>query len=159
VAGHPDHYSSHLRLRGFRAALAAADIPTESVPVEQGFNNAQSGIEAARRLLARPDTPTAIFASNDDMAAGALLVAHELGIDVPRQLSVTGFDDSLLAAIVWPPLTTIHQPSYDMAYAATDILSRLVRRQDVAAVTLLDYKLVVRGSTAPVIQPNFTAEA
>jgi len=150
IAGHPDHHSSRLRLRGFRAALAANGIVPDAAVVEQGFNSVQSGAHAARRILGRADPPTAIFASNDDMAAGVLLAAHEADIEVPLQLSVAGFDDTELAQIVWPPLTTIHQPSYDMAYAATDLLIRMVRGQDVPMVTRLDHRLVVRGSTGPV---------
>lgn len=150
IAGHPDHYSSRLRLEGFHGALAAHDMADERVRIERGFNTTQSGAEAARRLLGGADRPTAIFASNDDMAAGVILVAHELGIDVPLQLSVAGFDDTQVAQIVWPPLTTIHQPSYNMAYVATDLLAQLVRGQEVPAVTLLGHQLVIRGSTAPV---------
>jgi LacI family transcriptional regulator len=150
IAGHPDHYSTQLRLEGFRSALLARSMAADEARIEHGFNTSQSGAEAARRLLGHADRPTAIFASNDDMAAGVILVAHELGIAVPRQLSVAGFDDTQLAQIVWPPLTTIHQPSYDMAYAATDLLARLVRGQEVPATTLLDHKLVIRKSTAPV---------
>ena len=148
IAGHPDHYSSQLRLEGFRSALAAHGMAVDEARIEHGFNTSQSGVEAARRLLGHADRPTAIFASNDDMAAGVILVAHELGIAVPRQLSVAGFDDTQLAQIVWPPLTTIHQPSYDMAYAATDLLARLVRGEEVPDL-LLDHKLVIRKSTAP----------
>jgi LacI family transcriptional regulator len=152
IAGHPDHYSSQLRLEGFRNALAAHGIAADTVRVERGFNTVQSGAEAARRLLGGADLPTAIFASNDDMAAGVMMVAHELGVDVPRQLSVAGFDNTQLAQIVWPSLTTIHQPSYDMAYTATDLLIRMVRGEHVPAVTLLDHKLVIRESTAPIIR-------
>lgn len=152
VAGHPDHYSTQLRLEGFHDALAAHGMDAGRVRVEGGFNTVQSGADAARRLLGHSDRPTAIFASNDDMAAGVMRVAHELGIDVPRQLSVAGFDDTELAHILWPPLTTIHQPSYDMAYTATDLLIRMVRGQDVPAATLLEHKLVIRGSTAPLGQ-------
>jgi LacI family transcriptional regulator len=156
IAGHPDHSSSDVRMNGFRAALVAHRIAPDSVIVEQGYNTVESGIDAGRRMLDRADRPTAIFASNDDMAAGVLLVAHELGVDVPDQLSVAGFDDTQLAGIVWPPLTTIHQPSYDMAYTATDLLIRLVRRQEVPAVTVLNYDLVIRGSTGPLVQADFT---
>jgi LacI family transcriptional regulator len=159
IAGHPEHSSSRVRLNGFRSALAAHHIAADAVMVEQGFNTAQSGAEAARRLLDRTDRPTAIIASNDDMAAGVLLVAHELGLSVPRQLSVAGFDDTQLASIVWPALTTIHQPSYDMAYTATDLLIRLVRQQEVPRVTLLNYQLVIRGSTGRVFQADLTVDA
>jgi LacI family transcriptional regulator len=82
------------------------------------------------------------------MAAGVVQAAHELGIDVPRQLSVAGFDDSQIAAIVWPALTTIRQPAYEMAFAAAGLLIDLVRDRPAPAVTELAYTLVQRGSTA-----------
>jgi LacI family transcriptional regulator len=146
VAGHPGHPSSRLRLDGWRSALAAAGL--EEGPVEQGYNDLASGLEAGRRILAAEDPPTAVFASNDDMAAGVVQAAHAAGIAVPAQLSVAGFDDSQIAAIVWPPLTTVRQPSRDMAFAAAGLLIDLVRGQEVPAVTELPFALIARGSTA-----------
>ncbi|WP_225421196.1 LacI family DNA-binding transcriptional regulator [Sphingomonas parva] len=146
VEGHPDHPSSRLRRSGFEAALALAGLD-EDQPVEQGHNDVASGLKAGRRLLTRVDRPTAIFASNDDMAAGVIQAARELGLDVPRQLSVAGFDDSQIASIVWPALTTIRQPTYDMAFAAAGLLIDLVRGRQVPAVTRLDHQLVLRNST------------
>lgn len=147
VAGHPDHPSSRLRRRGYQAALDAADVGA-SQPIEQGYNDTASGYEAGRRLLSAAERPTAIFASNDDMAAGVVQAAHELGIDVPRQLSVAGFDDSQIAAIVWPALTTIRQPAYEMAFTAAGLLIDLIRGRPAPARTELAYTLVQRGSTA-----------
>lgn len=148
IAGHPDHYSSTLRLRGFKAALAAREMDVGAASIEQGFNTFPSGLEAGRRLLARAEPPTAIFASNDDMAAGVLFAAHEAGIDVPRQLSVSGFDDTRLASTIYPALTTVHQPSYDMAFAATGLLIDMIKGCDVPRSTRLRHTLVTRGSTA-----------
>jgi LacI family transcriptional regulator len=150
IMGHPDIHSSQVRLAGFRRVLAAHGIDPDSVPTAQGFNNAQSGIDAAHVLLAGPNRPTAIFASNDDMAAGVIHVAYELGIQVPSELSVAGFDDTQLASVVWPKLTTIRQPSYDMAYAATDLLIRMIRGQEVPAQVMLNHEMILRGSTGPV---------
>lgn len=147
IAGHPDHYSSALRLRGYRAERAARGLSIEAEQVEQGFNTVDSGVEAGRRLLSRADRPTAVFASNDDMAAGVMLVAHELGLGIPAQLSVAGFDDTQLASIVWPTLTTIHQPSYEMAHAATGLLISRVKDIEVPHVSRLKHQMVVRGST------------
>ena len=146
VGGHPDHPSSRLRRSGFEAALVAAGLADQQ-PVEQGHNDLASGLKAGRRLLNRPDRPTAIFASNDDMAAGVIQAARELGLDMPRQLSVAGFDDSQIASIVWPALTTIRQPTFDMAFAAAGLLIDLVRGRDVPAVTRLEHSLIQRGST------------
>jgi LacI family transcriptional regulator len=149
IIGHPDHHSSKLRLAGFRAELHAWGLGTPGHAVEQGYNHFQSGLQAARRLLARSDRPTAIFASNDDMAAGAIFAAHEFGIKVPEELSVSGFDDTQLASMIYPPLTTIHQPSYDMAYQATELLIGLINGKRPEGPVRLAHRLVKRGSTSP----------
>ena len=149
VAGHPDHYSSRLRREGYEAALREAGLTPDSQPVEQGYNDIASGTAAGLRMLDLPQPPTAIFASNDDMAAGVMRAAHERGVDVPSQLSVAGFDDSQIAEIVWPALTTIHQPTADMAGVATGLLIDLLRGKEARPVTELAYTFVERGSTAP----------
>ena len=149
IAGRPDHFSSRLRLKGFREEMRAWGIDPAAGSIEQGVNDHQSGLEAARRMLASSSRPTAIFASNDDMAAGPIVAAHELGIDIPDELSIAGFDDTQVAAIVWPTLTTIHQPVYDMAFAATGLLIDLVKGLEVPQVTKLGYRMVRRASTAP----------
>ena len=82
----------------------------------------ESGAAAAEILLTLSEPPSAIFASNDDMAAGVLAVAHRKDIAVPEALSVAGFDDTELASAVWPPLTTIRQPTRDLAYTAAGLL-------------------------------------
>ena len=152
IAGHPEHLSSRQRLAGYRAELAAQGLPFEEGLVEQGFNSVESGMEAARRLLSGPKRPTALFASNDDMAAGVILAARQLGIDVPGQLSVAGFDDTQVASIVWPTLTTIRQPSYEMAYAATEILINMIRGEAVPPLVRLSYTMMKRGSTARALE-------
>jgi LacI family transcriptional regulator len=149
IAGHPEHRSSHLRKSGYRRAFAARGSKAPEDLTEQGYNTAASGREAALLLLRRADRPTAIFASNDDMAAGVVLAAHELGLEVPADLSVAGYDDTQLARIVWPTLTTIHQPTYNMAHCATGLLIDLIRGNDVPRVTRLDFTMQKRGSTAP----------
>ena len=101
------------------------------------------------RMLSVSNRPTAVFASNDDMAAGLILAAHALGIDVPRELSVAGFDDTQLATIVWPTLTTIHQPVREMSYVATQLLIELINGADPPLVTRLPHRMMERGSTAP----------
>ena len=149
IAGHPDHYSSRLRLKGFREELKAWGIDPDSQPIEQGANDHSSGLVAARHMLNHSSRPTAIFAANDDMAAGAVVAAHEMGIDIPGQLSIAGFDDTQVAGIVWPTLTTIHQPVFDMAFAATGLLIDLIKGEQVPPVTKLGYRIVRRASTAP----------
>src|SRR5690606_11488275 len=111
------------------------------------------GLDAAEVLLALPQPPTAIIAGNDDMAAAVVSVAHRRGLDVPRDLSVVGFDDSSAATTVWPELTTIRQPIAAMAEAAIDILLRSIRRKAgesrKAVDEVLAHELVVRDSVAP----------
>lgn len=146
IGGPANHSSAGERLQGFRHALAAADIAFRPDLARTGDYSFGSGRTAAAELLDLPERPTAIVACNDDMAAGAIAVAHERGVAVPGDLSIVGFDDSELAKAVWPPLTTICQPVRDLAYAATDLL--LAPDGDARQVTL-DYSVVVRASTAP----------
>ena len=96
--------------------------------IAQGDFSYRSGLEAAERLLDGAEPPTAIFASNDDMAAAAIAVAHRRGLDVPRDLAICGFDDTALATTVWPGLTTVHQPIAGMARAAVELLVAALRR-------------------------------
>jgi LacI family transcriptional regulator len=154
IKGHPNQTASGERWLGFETALREADCKPESPWVEQGFFSYRSGLDAADKLLAVRPRPTAIFASNDDMAAAVVSVAHRRGLDVPRDLSVVGFDDTATATTVWPELTTIRQPIAQMAEAALDILIRKIRkRRDGEALGAIDklvaYELVVRQSAAP----------
>jgi len=113
------------------------------------------GQEAAATLLDLPDPPTAIFASNDNMAIGVLQVARERGLRVPEELSVVGFDDSDRASIVTPALTTVRQPLEEMGRIAVSLLMRLIDGQRVEALRVeLATRLVVRDSTAPPPHPE-----
>ncbi|MGH8178419.1 MAG: LacI family DNA-binding transcriptional regulator [Steroidobacter sp.] len=147
IVGHPDHFASGQRLRGFKAALKVHRIQFQVQLVKQGYFVFESGLEAARQLLAMPNPPTAIFASNDDMAAGVLMAAHEMGMSVPGRLSVAGFDDTYVARTVWPRLTTIHQPSYDLAYTAADLLIQMLQSGAQPKSVRLAHRLVCRTST------------
>lgn len=147
ITGPENHISSVERLEGYRAALDAHGIAFDPALVATGDYSFASGREAARHLLDAPSRPTAIFAGNDDMAAGALAVAHERDIGVPDQISIAGFDDSDLAAAVWPPLTTVRQPVRELAWAAADLLLSDDRKRDRLT---LDYDLVLRASTGAV---------
>jgi LacI family transcriptional regulator len=146
VKGHPNHTASEDRLFGYRRALDRAGIAFEPELVADGLFDFDSGVEAGNRFLDLAEPPTAIFASNDDMAAGVLAVAHDRGLDVPGALSVAGFDDTTLARMVWPKLTTVRQPTRDLARAAAELLLAghiLVHRR-------LTHLLVERDSVAPV---------
>ena len=147
VIGHPNHMASDQRLFGYRRALDRAGIGFEPSLVRPGQFDFASGAAAAELLLDLPEPPTAIFASNDDMAAGVLAVAHRRDVAVPGALSVAGFDDTELASAVWPPLTTIRQPTRDLAYSAAGLLFS----EEVGVVhRRLQHELVVRGSTGRV---------
>lgn len=153
IRGRNDLSASARRYDGFVTALREAGLQVEPALVQQGDYTYRSGLAAAERLLSHRRPPTAIFASNDDMGAAAISVAQRRGLEVPRDLSVVGFDDTSAATTVWPELTTIHQPIASMADAAIDILLRTIRRRHDEARVLTDHvmphRLVVRDSVAP----------
>jgi LacI family transcriptional regulator len=160
IKGHPNQTASGERWLGFETALRESDCKPQPPCVEQGYFSYRSGLEAAEKLIAAKPRPTAIFASNDDMAAAAVSVAHRRGLDVPRDLSVVGFDDTAIATTVWPELTTIRQPIATMAETALDLLIREIRqRRDgeptIAVDTLVAHELVVRESAAA---PSYALE-
>jgi len=154
IQGQPDQASSALRERGFRREMERAGLEVEPKCIAPGQFTYRSGVEAAERLLDQTTTPTAIFASNDDMAAAAIGVAHRRGLVVPDDLSVVGFDNSPSAISVWPELTTIDQPVSAMAAAAFDLILQEVEGRvdadDAPTDNLpLECKLIVRGSSGP----------
>lgn len=152
IIGHPDHGASRRRLAGFRAAMSENGLTVADDRLAQGRFSFQSGYDCAEGLLAGPNRPTAIFASNDDMAMGVLAVAHRLHMAVPGDLSVVGFDDTPAAMTSIPPLTTVRQPIFEMAAAAADLL--IDGDWDPLAGEMppsktLGFDIVVRESTAP----------
>ncbi|HEY0014141.1 MAG TPA: LacI family DNA-binding transcriptional regulator [Allosphingosinicella sp.] len=154
IKGHPNHIASHERARGFLAALEDHGLDPADAPIEQGYFTFRSGLVAAERLLARRNPPTAIFASNDDMAAAAVSVMHRRGLSVPGDVSVVGFDDTLIATTIWPELTTVKQPIAAMAEAALDILLSNVRArrggsEPGANEQVLGHEMIVRESSGP----------
>ena len=157
IKGHPNQTASGERWLGFETALRESECKPHPPVIEQGYFSYRSGLEAAEKLIAARPRPTAIFASNDDMAAAAVSVAHRRGLDVPRDLSVVGFDDTAIASTVWPELTTIRQPISTMAETALDLLIREIRkRRDGEAGTSVDHlvahELIVRESAAPPLE-------
>lgn len=127
IKGNPNAYASQLRFDGFQTAMAKANLKVEPQYVAQGYFTYRSGFDAAERILSHKQRPTAIFASNDDMAAGAVATAHRLGLDVPDQLTIVGFDDTAMASSVWPELTTVRQPIADMASLSVRLLLDQIR--------------------------------
>jgi LacI family transcriptional regulator len=148
IKGHPEHGAANARFEGYKAALKQAGIAFDDQVVAQGYFSYQSGMDAAMELLSLKHRPTVIFAANDDMAAAVLAASQRFNLKLPAQLSVAGFDDSLVAQVVWPPLTTCRQPIKEMAAAA---VSMLIQKPGERAVIdrRLDHELIVRSSTAP----------
>lgn len=151
VCGHPDHVASGQRLAGFQAALRDWRVRLSQRFVVPGDFTFEGGRRAAGSLLdARGAPPTAIFASNDEMAAGCLAVAHERGLRVPADISVTGFDDTQVASMLYPPLTTVRQSIREMGRAATGQLLGLIDGLTPPQSIRIAHQLVERQSaTAP----------
>jgi len=155
IQGDPAHTPALLRQQAFCDAMREAGLDVPPARIAQGYFTYRSGLDAARRLLSAQPLPTAIFASNDDMAAAALAVAHGMGLQVPQMLSICGFDDTPVATIVWPELTTIRQPIADMARAAVTLVLDEIRQRRAgehrpAVHRLMEFSLVERASTAAV---------
>jgi LacI family transcriptional regulator len=153
VKGLPTQAASALRHQGFLRAMKAHGVPVDESCVVAGRFDFDSGVEAAHHLLSLAEPPTAVFASNDDMALGVLAAAQALGLSVPTELSIAGFDDSPASSLVWPALTTVRQPKAEMARAAVEMLiaARSGAFDALAGNDLhrvLAHELVVRDSTS-----------
>jgi len=154
--GHKDiafiegNQSASVRRRaGYARALEAHGIAVDPRLVMPGNFQFEAGVAAAQALFASAKPPTAIFAANDDMALGALTAAQRLGIAVPHDVAIVGFDDSRAATLVWPELTTVRQPLAEMAMAAVDmLLAGAAKPGEAPPVRVLPHEVVVRGSTA-----------
>lgn len=149
IVGAADYSGSWERLEGFNAALQAAGIHPEKRWIVQGDYHFESGLAQGRVLLATAERPTAIFASNDEMAAGVIQAAGELGLRVPDDLSVVGFDDSTLACRLSPPLTTIRQPTVELASRVTEaLIARINGNGEDEARIEMSTSLVLRASAS-----------
>jgi LacI family transcriptional regulator len=158
IVGNPRQSASRQRLSGYTDAMNSAGLQVHESLVKQGQFTFKSGLDAAARLLDQAERPTAIFASNDDMATATVAIAHRRGLEVPADLTVCGFDDTPIARTMWPELTTIRQPIQEMSRQALELLVKelqaerggeshkpshitldctLIRRQSDAAPSLL----------------------
>ena len=146
LKGPADHLAATLRYDGFLDAFRDAGILLRPWTAEGDFTF-KSGVEATDQLLRDATRITALACANDDMAAGAMLALHRAGVAIPAEVSVTGFDDTPMSEIVWPPLTTIRQPIRDIAERAVHML---VENQagEATRYEALHHELVVRESTA-----------
>lgn len=152
ILGDPSHAASRGRLEGYRQAFQDAAVTIDDALVGTGDFTYDVGYRVALELLDRPVRPTAILAQNDDMAVAAIAAARDLGLSVPQDLSVAGFDNSEVSRTAWPPLTTVHQPVREMAWdAANRLIAMLDGDIDADAPRRRDHlhELLVRASTAP----------
>lgn len=153
ILGDPSHAASMARMEGYRRAFAEHGATLDEDLIVTGDFTYAVGYDVALDLLRRRPVPTAILAQNDDMAVAALGAARALGLSVPGDISIAGFDDSEVSRTTWPQLTTVRQPVSAMAWDATD---RLIGKLDATDNTAPleqrhnhDHALLVRASTAP----------
>ena len=151
IAGHPDHIATLLRRQGFEEAMMRAGLDSpENMLVASGRFRFRVAMECAEEMLKSKDRPTAIFAANDEMASAVLMVANRLGLRVPEDLSIAGFDDTPIARTIWPDLTTIAQPFSEIAEAAVRAIAAAPRGgADVSETKILPHSLIIRASTGP----------
>jgi LacI family transcriptional regulator len=136
------------RLQGFRKAMQEAGIALPAKYIGESWFTFRFAQERADKLLALKEPPTALVAVNDETAVGAMVAAYRRGLTVPQNVSITGFDDSPLAALTWPQLTTVHQPMEAMAAAATElILKPRSPSTGEPSGLLLPFELVIRDTT------------
>lgn len=145
VEGPPDHRAAATRRAAFQ--LAVTRHGGTICRTEPGAFTFASGFAAGQRLFAHGPRASFVFAANDDMAAGVIAAAGQAGIRVPDQLSVAGFDDSDVAQLVWPPLTTLRQPIAQIAATAVDMLTRGAKDAPLTGAHF-DVELTIRASTA-----------
>jgi LacI family transcriptional regulator len=150
IAG-PSLYSpSHGRLVGYQNALREQNIPSEEQLIVTGDFQHEGGYNGCRALFSLSQPPSALFVCNDLMAVGALFALHEMGLRVPQDVSVVGFDDIPLASYTIPALTTIMQPGRELGQLAVETLVKRIRRPDIpASHQLLPVRLIERASSAP----------
>ncbi len=154
IKGRKDQAGTSLRYKGFCDAMEAANLEVNPLMVEQGDFTYLSGMQAAERMLTFDPRPTAIFAANDDMAAGVIGAGSRQGLILPGDLSVAGFDDSPIATSIWPNLTTIHQPVSEIGACAVEILDEMIfPKEEKSKLSQkghqwLEYTLIERASTS-----------
>lgn len=153
MLGPPGHRATEQRYLGFADAMHARGVSIDPELVQTGNFEFADGLECARRILGSRSRPSAIFASNDDMAAAAACVARQMGLDLPGQLSIAGFDDAPVASMMWPQLATVHQPVRQVARIAADLIIQHRPYRNGWPHPMprprLDLELVIRGSIAP----------
>ncbi|WP_166114072.1 LacI family DNA-binding transcriptional regulator [Pseudoalteromonas sp. Z9A5] len=151
IKGHPDHSATQQRFKGYRRSLASHGIEFDERLVEEGNFSYHSGVDSARSILDLSPRPTAVFASNDYMAAAVLKLATQRRLAVPDDISIAGFDNAPIARHIWPGLTTIAQPVEEMTkQAVTQLISHISNPQEQPYQVTLESRLITRESTAQV---------
>ncbi|GAB2198827.1 LacI family DNA-binding transcriptional regulator [Sessilibacter sp. MAH4] len=149
ISGDPSHGAAYLRLQGYEDAMAEAGFSCPDTYRHRGIFDFKSGKGSCEQWLALPNPPTAIFACNDAMAAGAMQYALSQGLTLPKDLSIVGFDDSPTAERLWPPLTTVRLPAREIARNCADALIATIRKQAPEKISgLCPYKIILRNSVA-----------
>ena len=156
ISGEGDCASAKARREGFVEALEDANLPVDESLIVSGEYTVETGMSAGMHLLDLKTPPSAIFCANDDMAAGVILAAHRKGMSLPEDLSVVGFEDTAIAKLAWPQLTTIRQPIARMTEIAVDYLSKgqfpsdlpNTRMLDDTHLQITDMELIERKSVA-----------
>ncbi|GLL16266.1 DNA-binding transcriptional regulator CytR [Pseudonocardia halophobica] len=149
VGGPPSLWTAQQRLAGYREAFAGAGLDPDSVPVLVGDYRQASGHELAARALAADPRPTALVCMNDLMAIGAMEYCREVGLRIPEDVSVVGFDDLPVSALLTPRLTTVRQPAHDMGFRAASALFDLLENDESGAIGELPAVVQVRDSVCP----------
>ncbi len=159
LTGIPGWMATEERLLGYRATLAAAGLEPDAAIIAGGDYSLECGYEVAATWFDSDRPPTAILASNDELAVGAMRAVFEHGLRIPDDVSIVGFDDTALARSVLPSLTTVRQPLEEIGRTAVSLLGRLLVGQPTEALRVeLSPRLVVRESTGPLVPfPDATA--
>ena len=151
IKGHPDHSATQQRFKGYRRSLASHGIEFDERLVEEGNFSYHSGVDSARSILDLSPRPTAVFASNDYMAAAVLKLATQRQLKVPDDISIAGFDNAPIARHIWPGLTTIAQPVEEMTkQAVTQLISHIAQPQEQPYQVTLESRLITRESTSAI---------
>lgn len=148
INGHSKAIVSKLRYEGYKQALEESGIEMKEEYIRDGAFKEDVALKVAKDLLINNTEITAIFCASDLMALGVLKAAKELNIDVPKQLSVIGYDDIILASYTTPTLTTIAQDKYQMGYEATKLLISILEGNEIEHSRILNNKLIIRESTS-----------
>ena len=137
------------RIKGVRQAAAAAGIAPEELPVIEAAYTFEDGARAFGEVMTFSPRPTAVICGNDVLAVGAMQAAREMGLRVPEDVSITGFDDIDLACVVDPQLTTVHVPHQRMGEAAAEMLLKLIKKEPVEQQIEIETEIVERGTLGP----------